>query len=392
MVLAILAAFLIFTNFFFLKKFFEKNQKNRHKKSSLGCYYNYCSLFYSSVSVILLLIVIDSQMLKFSLILVALGLSSIVSYKLLNKGFNAQKHLEQIGKFVLIIATITSVLITALIVVSIVFEAIKFFKLVSISEFLFGLKWNPQSAIRTGQSVAESSFGVIPVLTGTILITTIAMVVAIPIGLMSAIYLSNYARARTRNVLKPVLEILAGVPTVVYGYFAALVIAPFIRDLGGNLGLNVSSESALAAGLVMGVMIIPFILSLSDDVLNAVPKSLSDNALALGSTRREIITKILIPTAMPGIIGAGLLAISRAIGETMIVVMAAGLVANLTFNPLNSVTTATAQIVTLLVGDQEFDSPKTLSAFAIALVLFVITLILNVIALVTVNRFKKKYE
>jgi phosphate transport system permease protein len=217
------------------------------------------------------------------------------------------------------------------------------------------------------------------------------MLIAVPVGLMSAIYLSEYASRRFRAVTKPVLEILAGVPTVVYGFFAALTVAPFIRELGESIGLNVASESALAAGLVMGIMIIPFVSSLSDDVMNAVPRALRDGAYALGATRSETIRNVIIPAALPGIVGGVLLAVSRAIGETMIVVMAAGLAANLTVNPLQAVTTVTVQIVTLLVGDQEFDSAKTLAAFALALVLFVITLALNMVALHIVRKYREQY-
>jgi phosphate transport system permease protein len=224
------------------------------------------------------------------------------------------------------------------------------------------------------------------------LIALIAMLVAVPIGLMSAIYLSEYAGERFRTIAKPLLEILAGIPTVVYGFFAALTVAPFIRDTGGIIGLSVSSESALAAGLVMGVMIIPFVSSLSDDVIHAVPQTLRDGSLALGATNYETIRNVVIPAALPGIVSGVMLAVSRAIGETMIVVMAAGLSANLTANPLKAVTTVTVQIVTLLVGDQEFDSPKTLAAFALGLFLFVFTLALNIIALYFVRKYREQYE
>jgi len=239
---------------------------------------------------------------------------------------------------------------------------------------------------------SSGSFGAIPLFAGTMLISFIALCVAVPIGLLAAIYLSEYAGPRVRTVAKPLLEILAGVPTVVYGFFAALVVAPFIRDFGSSLGLSVASESALAAGFVMGIMIIPFVSSLSDDVINAVPQSLRDGALALGATHAETIRKVIFPAALPGIVGGILLAASRAIGETMIVVMAAGLAANLTANPLEAVTTVTVQIVTLLTGDQEFDSPKTLAAFALGLMLFVVTLILNVIALHVVRKYREQYD
>jgi phosphate transport system permease protein len=277
-------------------------------------------------------------------------------------------------------------------VLSLLFEAIRFFRLVPVSDFLFGLHWSPQTAIRADQMASEGSFGAIPIFTGTLLITVIAMAVATPVGLMSAIYMSDYASPRTRAAVKPTLEILAGIPTVVYGFFAAVTLAPFVRDLGSRIGLDVASESALAAGLVMGIMIVPFISSLSDDVINAVPQSLRDGSYALGATKSETIRRVVVPAALPGIIGAMLLGMSRAVGETMIVVMAAGLAANLTANPFEAVTTVTVQIVTLLVGDQEFDSAKTLAAFALGLVLLVATLLLNVIALRVVQKYREKYD
>ncbi|MGD9363088.1 MAG: phosphate ABC transporter permease subunit PstC, partial [Desulfobacterales bacterium] len=260
------------------------------------------------------------------------------------------------------------------------------------TDFLFGLDWSPQMALRADQVGSSGAFGAIPVFMGTLLISGIAMTVAVPIGLMSAIYLSEYASKTVRAVAKPLMEILAGIPTVVYGFFAALTVAPIIRDTGGLIGLDVSSESALAAGLVMGIMIIPFVSSLSDDVINAVPQALRDGAYGLGATQSETIRNVVFPAALPGIVGGVLLAVSRAIGETMIVVMAAGLAANLTVNPLKTVTTVTVQIVTLLVGDQEFDSPKTLAAFALGLLLFVVTLCLNVIALHVVRKYREQYE
>ena len=218
------------------------------------------------------------------------------------------------------------------------------------------------------------------------------MMVAVPVGLMSAIYLAEYAGPRVRGLAKPVLEVLAGIPTVVYGFFAALTVAPAIRNFGESVGLEVASESALAAGLVMGIMIIPFVSSLSDDVINAVPQSLRDAAYGLGATQSETIKQVILPAALPGIMGGILLAVSRAIGETMIVVMAAGMSANLSVNPLEAVTTVTVQIVTLLVGDQEFDSAKTLAAFALGLMLFVVTLMLNVIALHIVRKYREQYD
>ncbi|MCI5225770.1 MAG: phosphate ABC transporter permease subunit PstC, partial [Candidatus Electrothrix sp. AX2] len=267
-----------------------------------------------------------------------------------------------------------------------------FFQHVSVPDFLFGLKWSPQMALRADQAGSSGSFGAVPVMAGTFMITAIAMFVAVPVGLLSAVYLSEYAGKTFRALVKPLLEILAGIPTVVYGFFAALVVAPFIRQTGTFIGLDVSSESALAAGLVMGVMIIPFVSSLSDDVINAVPQALRDGSYGLGATKNETIMQVVLPAALPGIVGGVLLAVSRAIGETMIVVMAAGLSARLTANPLEAVTTVTVQIVTLLVGDQEFDSPKTMAAFALGLLLFIITLILNVIALHIVRKYREEYE
>jgi phosphate transport system permease protein len=289
-------------------------------------------------------------------------------------------------------SSLIAILTTVGIVLSVLFESIRFFDKVPITDFLFGLQWSPQIAMRSDQVGSSGAFGAVPLFTGTLLISSIALIVAVPIGLMSAIYLAEYASLRFRSVAKPLLEILAGIPTVVYGFFAALTVAPFIRDVGADFGLAVSSESALAAGLVMGIMIIPFVSSLSDDFINAVPQSLRDGAYALGATQSETIRQVVIPAALPGIVGGILLAASRAIGETMIVVMAAGLAANLTANPLEAVTTVTTQIVTLLVGDQEFDSPKTLAAFALGLVLFLVTLALNVLALHIVRKYREQYE
>jgi len=304
----------------------------------------------------------------------------------------ARNQVERLIQILLIACSTIAIFTTIGIVLSVLFEAIRFFRIIPITDFLFGLDWSPQMAIRADQVGSSGAFGAIPVFLGTAVISAIAMFVAVPVGLMSAIYLSEYAGRKFRAFAKPILEILAGVPTVVYGFFAALTVAPIIRDTGSALGLDVSSESALAAGLVMGVMIIPFVSSLSDDVINAVPQSLRDGAYGLGATHSETIKQVVIPAALPGIVGGILLAVSRAIGETMIVVMAAGLAANLTVNPLQAVTTVTVQIVTLLVGDQEFDSPKTLAAFALGLVLFLITLVLNVIALYVVRKYREQYE
>lgn len=319
--------------------------------------------------------------------------------------FNARYPLERLFKAFLIGCSCIAIFATIGIIVSVLFEALRFFDQVPVSEFLFGLQWSPQIAIREGQAGASGAFGVLPLIAGTFLISAIAMLVAVPTGLFSAIYLAEYASQSVRATAKPVLEILAGIPTVVYGFFAALTVGPMVRRAGEALAtwgqareigwlaeLSVSSSSALAAGLVMGIMVIPFISSLADDVITAVPQSLRDGSYGLGATRSETIVRVVLPAALPGIVAGILLAVSRAIGETMIVVMAAGLAGNLTANPLESVTTVTVQIVMLLVGDQEFDSPKTLAAFALGLFLFVVTLMLNIIALQVVKVYRERYE
>ena len=326
---------------------------------------------------------------------IVLSLSILLSIwilKSINPETPARKLFEKITEGALLVAASIAIMTTVGIVISVLFESTRFFGEVPFLDFMLGTQWSPQTAIHSEQVGSSASFGAVPLFVGTMLIAFIALLVSVPLGLMSAIYLSEYAGNRVRNIAKPVLEILAGIPTVVYGFFAALTVAPFIRDVGESLGLSVASESALAAGLVMGIMIIPFVSSLSDDVLSAVPQSLREGSLGLGATRSETIIKVLIPAALPGIVGGVLLAASRAIGETMIVVMAAGLAANLTVNPLEAVTTVTVQIVTLLTGDQEFDSAKTLAAFALGLMLFITTLVLNVIALHVVKKYREHYE
>jgi phosphate transport system permease protein len=308
------------------------------------------------------------------------------------RDFRARNTVERWVTVVLWLAAGISIATTAGIIFSVLFESIRFFQKVPLTEFLFGLQWSPQTALRADQVGSSGAFGAVPLFAGTLLITLIAMLVAGPIGMFSAIYLSQYASPTFRAWAKPILEVLAGIPTVVYGFFAALTVAPLIRSAGQSIGLDVSSESALAAGLVMGIMIIPFVSSLADDAISAVPTALRDASYGLGATRAETILQVLIPAALPGIIAGFLLAISRAVGETMIVVMAAGLAANLTANPLQAVTTVTVQIVTLLVGDQEFDSAKTLSAFALGLFLFVATLCLNVVALYVMKTYREKYD
>ncbi|MGF1552057.1 MAG: phosphate ABC transporter permease subunit PstC [Paracoccaceae bacterium] len=308
--------------------------------------------------------------------------------------FRARNATERMVRGLMILCAVIAILTTFGIVMSVLFESVRFFSMVSPIEFFTSLEWNPGTAIREDQvaGAAEGSFGILPLFVGTLLIATVAMAVAIPFGLLSAIYLAEFAHPRVRAVLKPLLEVLAGIPTVVYGVFAALTVTPFIIDSATALGLDVGAKSALAAGSVMGLMIIPFVSSLSDDVITAVPQRLRDGAYTLGATQSETILKVVLPAALPGIVGAVLLAISRAIGETMIVLLAAGLRANLTLNPLDTTTTVTVQIANLLTGDQQFDSPKTLSAFALGLVLFVATLALNLGALKFTQAYREKYD
>lgn len=306
--------------------------------------------------------------------------------------FRARARYEQVLLVLLAVSSFVAIGITIGIVASLIFESLRFFQQVPIAEFVFGLKWSPQTALRVDQIAAEGSFGAVPLFAGTFLISFVAMCVAGPIGILSAIYLTQYAGPAVRGFAKPLLEILAGIPTVVYGFFAALTVAPMLRNYGAVFGLDVASESALAAGLVMGIMIIPFVSSLSDDAITAVPDSMKQGSLALGATPAETIARVIIPAALPGIISSFLLAISRAVGETMIVVMAAGMRPNLTANPLEAVTTVTVQIVALLTGDQEFNSAKTLSAFALGLALFLTTLVFNIFALRLVRRYRQVYE
>ncbi|MDA7454053.1 phosphate ABC transporter permease subunit PstC [Candidatus Pelagibacter ubique] len=318
----------------------------------------------------------------------------------ISKNNKARHDVEKILTGLLFVCSIVAILTTMGIIFSLLFESLKFFSAINIFDFLFGMNWSPQRAFVSDASAItaleyenlKGAFGSVPLFAGTAFIALIAMLVAVPIGLFSGIYMAEYASSKVRKYSKPIIEILAGIPTVVYGFFAALTVGPFFRELGEKLNLEVSSESALAAGLVMGVMIIPYVSSLSDDVINAVPQSLRDGSYAIGATKSETIKNVVIPAALPGIVGSVLLAVSRAIGETMIVVMAAGLAANLTINPLESTTTITTQIVMLLIGDQEFDSPKTQSAFALGLTLFFATLILNYIALRFVKKYREKYE
>ncbi|MDZ7747862.1 MAG: phosphate ABC transporter permease subunit PstC [Halofilum sp. (in: g-proteobacteria)] len=340
------------------------------------------------------------DLVEYSVLLTAAGIAAAGTWwarRRLSPLLRARNVLDRLVRRILLAAGVVSILTTFGIVLSIIFESIRFFQLVSFWEFITGTQWSPGAAFleaagRGGEGGAEAHFGSVPLFAGTFMITIIAMCVALPVGLLSAIDMAEYASPHVRGIAKPVLEVLAGIPTVVYGFFAALTVAPFVVDVAGLLGLEASYNSALAAGLVMGVMIIPFISSLSDDVINSVPDAMREGSYALGTTRSETIRQILLPAALPGIISAFLLAVSRALGETMIVVMAAGMRPNLTLNPLEDMTTVTVRIVAALTGDTAFDSAETLSAFALGLVLFVITLALNLVSTILVRRFRQKYS
>ena len=326
------------------------------------------------------------------LLIIALLLSlagAIYGHKQIKPAFAARTSVEKVIRALLISAALVSILTTIGIVLAIIFEAIHFFKIVSLWEFITGTHWAPDDAT---EGNTQGMFGAIPIFAGTFMITIIAMLVAVPVGILSAVYMSEYASEPIRNIAKPALEILAGIPTVVYGFFAAITVSPLVVKFADAVGLHADYTNALTPGLVMGIMIIPFISSLSDDVIRAVPRALRDASLALGTTNAETITRIVLPTALPGIIAACLLGVSRALGETMIVVMAAGLRPNLTWNPLEGMTTVTVRIVDALTGDQAFDSPETLSAFGLGLVLLVITLLLNVISIYVTRRFRSQYE
>lgn len=313
------------------------------------------------------------------------------AFSQVSPALRARTHTERAIMLLLLVASLIAILTTFGIFMSLLFESVRFFSVVPITDFLFGTNWSPQVI---DPADPGATLGAVPLFWGTFFIgAIIAMIVAIPFGLMSAIYLTQYAAPRVRAWMKPTLEILAGVPTVVYGYFAALTVAPAVRDLAVSLGFTyASSESALAAGLVMGVMIIPFVSSMADDSIAAVPSAMRDGSLAMGATTSETIRRVLLPAALPGVVAGILLAVSRAIGETMIVVMAASGAANITLNPFESATTVTKQIVDLLTGEAEFDSPKTLAAFALGLTLFAITFLLNIVALRVVKKYREAYE
>ncbi|HHO42531.1 MAG TPA: phosphate ABC transporter permease subunit PstC [Epsilonproteobacteria bacterium] len=378
-----------------------------HKTHSQATQYGWFSALYTGLPVILVMVAgvlaslfgVDAIP-KPMLIVVALVVGVVallVIQKSITKDTKARDNIESLIKGVLLFATFISVLTTFGILFSIVFEAFHFFQRESFWHFITGTQWDPDTAFLEGASrdasmAAAAKFGAVPIFAGTFYITFIAMLVAVPLGVLGAIFMSEYASSKIRNTIKPLLEILAGIPTVVYGFFAAITVAPILVNLFAKFGLSASYESALGAGIVMGIMIVPIIASLSDDVISSVPQKTKNGALALGMTKAETIKFVTLPSAMPGIIASVLLGVSRALGETMIVVMAASLRPNLTWNPLEDMTTVTVKIVEALTGDQEFNSSLTLSAFALGLILFVVTLVINIISVQTIRSFHKKYK
>lgn len=387
-----------------------------HPHSVPGYHASFVALWTAVPALLLLLAIasfggaLDSAALRSAapiLAIVAAIAGGVWAYGKIQPQFRARNRVDGWTRILLVACSAIAVLTTLGILLSLLFESARFFGAVSPLEFLFGTQWSPQIGIRADQTGSSGAFGAVPLFVGTFLIMIVAMAVAAPIGLLSAIYLSEYAGPHTRAWVKPAMEVLAGVPSVVYGFFAALTVGPAFRSgfnwvgaqlIGGPLdGLGqylsqVQNQMALVAGSVMGIMLIPFVSSLSDDIINAVPQSLRDGSYAMGATKSETVKRVILPAALPGVAGAFLLAVSRAVGETMIVTMAAGLQARMTINPLDTVTTVTVQIVTLLTGDQEFDSPRTLAAFGLGLTLFLITLALNVVALKIVRRYREQYD
>ena len=393
--------FILFTSVISSMVMFDYIEKKRHsgqKFKSMAFQYAMFSFVISAVISLLALTLFnfvnpkaDASVGTAVFFLTVFFAAIVASFFLTPVHINVRLINEKIFRIFIFSCASFAFFVTIGIVISLASETLHFFSMYSMWDFMTGTQWSPQIAIRADQSGASGQFGSVPLLVGTLLITSIALGVAFPVGVGAAVYLSEFASPSWRRRIKPVLEILAGVPTVVYGFFAAVTVAPFLKQMGGYYGLDVSSESALAAGLVMGIMIVPYICSLSDDVLHAVPQSLRDGSHALGATPAETVLGVTLPAAFPGIVSAFVLGFSRAVGETMIVLMAAGLAGNLTFNPLDSVTTFTVQIGTLLTGDQSFDSIKTLSAFALGSALFVTTLILNLIAVRIIRNYREKY-
>ncbi|MGB3409172.1 MAG: phosphate ABC transporter permease subunit PstC [Jannaschia sp.] len=333
------------------------------------------------------------NLLRTALILAVAIIGFGLAYRATHKDFRARNHVERAVLALLIAAACVAVLTTVGIVFSLIFNTVDFFSRYPAQDFFFGTTWQPSFSGRGG----DSQLGFLPLLWGTLYISVIALAVAVPFGLFSAVYLSEYASSTVRSFAKPMLEVLAGIPTIVYGLFALLTVGPLLLKAFGEdgvlqLGWMSGGTAAMTAGLVMGIMLIPFVSSLSDDIINAVPQSMRDGSLGLGATQSETIKQVILPAALPGIVGAILLAASRAIGETMIVVLGAGAAASLSMNPFEAMTTVTAKIVSQLTGDGEFNSPETLVAFALGMSLFVITLGLNVFALWIVRRYREQYE
>lgn len=337
-----------------------------------------------------------SALMLTALMFIVASVGLLLSFKRIQPSLRARHQVEKVLMALLLLCSTIAILTTIGIVLSMVGETLKFFTFIKPTDFFFGTTWNPRfSTVGVAEGSltgSQGSFGLLPLLSGTLLVAFIAMIVALPLGLMVAIYMAEYAPQKVRNTVKPVIEILAGIPTIVYGFFALVTVGPFLTDIGAMLGLTIRATSALTAGVVMGIMLIPFISSLSDDIITQVPKALRDGSLGLGATKSETIRKVVLPAALPGIVGAVLLAVSRAIGETMIVVLAAGNSPAMTANPFEAVSTVTVTIVNQLTGDNDFASPQSLVAFALGLTLFVLTLLLNIVALVIVRKYREQYE
>lgn len=330
-----------------------------------------------------------AELAKFAVVICAAILGLIWAKKRVNQNYRARNQVERAINILLILCSGVAVLTTIGIVMSMFREAVHFFQFVSPINFFFGTEWNPGFST---SGHAEGSYGILPLLWGTLMVSSIALLIAVPLGLMIAIYLAEYASPKFRSWAKPAIELLAGIPTIVYGVFALMVIGPFLKSMGAAIGLEINATSALTAGFAMGIMIIPFVSSLSDDIITQVPRSLRDGSLGLGATKSETVRQVVLPAALPGITGAFLLAVSRAVGETMIVVLAAGNSPLLHVNPFEAVSTVTVTIVKQLTGDTDFASPQALVAFALGLTLFVITLCLNIVALYIVRKYREQYE
>lgn len=325
-----------------------------------------------------------------ALILALCGL--FYAFRAVKPGTRARNRVERLIVWTLFLASLLAIATTIAIILSMLFQTLHFFEFVPMKDFFFGTVWNPRFSAAGGQA---GQFGLIPLLFGTLYIAAIAMLVAVPVGLFSAVYMAEYASAGTRSLLKPLLEILAGIPTIVYGFFALMTVGPLLRDISAALAGGqafIQAQSVLTAGFVMGIMLIPFVSSLSDDIITAVPRALRDGSYGLGATQSETVKKVVLPAALPGIVAALLLAASRAVGETMIVVLAAGAAANITFNPFEPMTAITVKIVNQLTGDLEFNSPQTLVAFALGMTLFVLTLLMNIFALYITRKYREQYE